>query len=49
MQVEPTVVQALRALVHVEAGAVEGAPEAAAARRYQLADEGSVRVDASAR
>lgn len=41
--------QALGALVDVQAGAVEGSPVAAAAGQYQLADEGSVGVDASMR
>jgi len=41
-------VQAFRALVDVQAAAVEGSLEAAIARRYQLADEGPVCVDASA-
>jgi hypothetical protein len=48
MQVEPTVVQAFRALVDVQAAAVEGSLEAVIARGYQLADEGPVCVDASA-
>lgn len=47
MQVESAVMQALGALVNIQAAAVEGSFEAAAARRYQLADEGSVCVDAS--
>lgn len=49
MQIKPTVVQVLGALVDVQTGAVEGASEAAAAGRYQFADEGSVGVDTSAR
>lgn len=48
MQVEPTVVQTFRALVGVQAGAVEASSEAVIAGRYRLADEGSVCVDASA-
>jgi len=47
MQVEPAVMQALGTLVDVQAAAIEGSFEAAAARRYQLADKGSVCVDAS--
>jgi len=47
MQIEPAVMQALGALVDIQAAAVEGPLEAAAARRYQLADEGSVCVHAS--
>lgn len=47
MQIEPAVVQVVGALVDVQAAAVEGSFEAAAARRYQLADEGSVGIDAS--
>jgi len=41
-------VQAFRALVDVQAAAVEGSLEAVIARGYQLADEGPVCVDASA-
>lgn len=49
MQVEPTIVQTLGALVYVEASAVKGSSEATVARWYQLADEGAVGIDASAK
>lgn len=47
MQIEPTVVQVLGALVDVQASAVEDASEAATAERCYLANEGPVCVDAS--
>lgn len=47
MQVKPTVVQVLGALVDVQTGAVEGSFEAASAGRCRFANEGSVGVDAS--
>lgn len=49
MQIKPTVVQILGALVDVQTGAIEGSSEAAAAGRNQFTDEGSVGVDASAK
>jgi len=48
MQVEPTVMETLGAFVDVQTSAVKGSSVAAAAGRYQLANKGSVGVDASA-